>query len=63
MSTDEVLLALRVVSELLALIERALRDGETVTKRDLALAFARADEAEKAWREANGGAHGPEDGS
>jgi len=53
MKEAEILLALRIVSELLALVERALRRGEPVTKKDLALAFSRADAAEEEWRQAN----------
>jgi len=53
MKEAEILLALRIVSELLALVERALRRGEPVTKKDLALAFSRANAAEEAWRNAN----------
>jgi len=49
----EALMLLRIIAEIAALIERALRAGESgVSKADLDAAFARADLAEDAWERA-----------
>ena len=53
MDLGEVALALRIISELAALIRRAVRDGEPVTRKEIAMAFNRAKAAEEDWAAAN----------
>jgi len=50
--TNELLLLIRVLSELVALLDHAVRRGEPVTKKALADAFLAADAAERKWQEA-----------
>jgi hypothetical protein len=49
METTEVLLALRIIAELTALVDRAARGGPAVTKKEITLAFTDADAAEAKW--------------
>lgn len=55
MATSEVVLALRVVAELLRLSRRLFREiaGRPITKAELDAAFARADAADAKWAAAN----------
>lgn len=53
MKTSELLLLLRVLAELIALIERAIRTGrKEISVEELAEAFERANAAEADWAKA-----------
>ncbi|MFO7959005.1 MAG: hypothetical protein R6X33_18115 [Candidatus Brocadiia bacterium] len=53
MKTSELLLLMRVLAELIALIERAIRtDRKEISVEELAEAFERANAAEADWAEA-----------
>ncbi len=53
MKTSELLLLMRVLAELIALIDRALRAGQThISVEELTEAFERANAAEADWAKA-----------
>lgn len=55
MKAIDALLILQMASELIALAVRALSRKEPVTRADVDAVFARMDEAEENWRQANEG--------